>query len=86
MDNLRCYKVKGVIEAIEKVGAHVLHLPSYSPDLNPIEMMWSKIKAILRKFKARTDDALIAALPFAFGAVSINDINGWFQASGYSLS
>jgi len=86
MDNLRCHKVKGVIEAIEKVGAHVLYLPPYSPDFNPIEMMWSKIKAFLRKVKARTIDALISALPLAFDAVSVNDIYGWFQESGYSLS
>ena len=86
MDNLRCHKVKGVIEAIKNVGAHVLYLPPYSPDFNPIEMMWSKIKAILRKVKARTIDALISALPLAFDAVSVNDIYGWFQESGYSLS
>jgi transposase len=86
MDNLRCHKVEGVIEAIERVGAHVLYLPPYSPDLNPIEMMWSKIKAILRKVKARTVDALLSALPIAFNAVFVNDIIGWFHESGYSQS
>jgi transposase len=86
MDNLRCHKVEGVIEAIEEVSAHVLYLPPYSPDFNPIEMMWSKIKAILRKVKARTVDTLISVLPYAFDAVCVNDIKGWFQESGYSLT
>jgi len=86
MDNLRCHKVRGIQQAIEEAGAHVCYLPPYSPDLNPIEMMWSKIKSILKKTKARTVDALLAALPVAFHAVSVSDIIGWFYQSGYSLS
>jgi transposase len=86
MDNLRCHKVQGVKEAVESVGAFVMYLPPYSPDFNPIEMMWSKIKAILRKLKTRTVDALLAALPYAFNAVSTDDIRGWFIAAGYSQS
>jgi transposase len=86
MDNLRCHKVKGVKEAVESAGAFVMYLPPYSPDFNPIEMMWSKIKAILRKLKTRTVDALLAALPYAFSAVSTDDIRGWFIAAGYSQS
>ena len=86
MDNLRCHKVQGVKEAIESVGAFVMYLPPYSPDFNPIEMMWSKIKAVLRKLKARTVDALLSALPYAFSAVSTDDIRGWFIAAGYSQS
>jgi transposase len=86
MDNLRCHKVKGIKQAIQKAGANVRYLPPYSPDLNPIEMMWSKIKSILRKTKARAVDALLAALPVAFHAVSVRDIIGWFHQSGYSLS
>ena len=86
MDNLRCHKVRGVKEAIEKIGAQVLYLPPYSPDFNPIEMMWSKIKAILRKIKARAVDALLDALPHVFQAVSVSDTIGWFHKSGYSLS
>jgi transposase len=86
MDNLRCHKVKGVKEAIQQTGAQLFYLPPYSPDFNPIEMMWSKLKAILRKVKARTVDSLLEALPKAFQAVSINDITGWFLESGYSLS
>jgi len=86
MDNLSCHKVKGVREAIEKAGASVLYLPPYSPDFNPIEMMWSKMKALLRKWKTDTLDLLHAAIPAAFSAVSTSDISGWFSASGYSLS
>jgi len=86
MDNLRCHKVKGVKEAIQQAGAQALYLPPYSPDFNPIEMMWSKLKAILRKVKARTVDSLLDALPKAFKAVSVSDICGWFRQTGYSLS
>ena len=86
MDNLRCHKVEGVKEAIQQAGAQLLYLPPYSPDFNPIEMMWSKLKAILRKVKARTVDSLLIALPKAFQAVCVSDIMGWFRESGYSLS
>lgn len=84
MDNLRSHKVNGIKEAIEKVGAHVLYLPPYSPDLNPIEQMWSKIEAFLRKVKARSVDVLLKALPAAFDTISIQDILGWFHLDGYS--
>ena len=84
MDNLRCHKVKGIKQAIEKAGAHILYLPPYSPDLNPIEQMWSKIKSLLRKVKARSVDALLEALPVAFGAITVQDILGWFHLDGYS--
>ena len=84
MDNLRSHKVTGVAELIEATGATVLYLPPYSPDLNPIENMWSKIKAFLRMVKARTLDTLQAAIPLAFSSVSSDDIRGWFQHAGYS--
>ena len=84
MDNLPCHKVEGVSCLIEQAGASVLYLPPYSPDLNPIEMMWSKLKSYLRMLKARSLDALLAAIPLAFSAVSIPDISGWFSATGYS--
>lgn len=86
MDNLRCHKVKGVREAIQQVGAQLLYLPPYSPDFNPIEMMWSKLKAVLRKVKARTVDSLLEALPKAFRTISVSDILGWFREAGYLLS
>lgn len=84
MDNLRSHKVAGVAELIASAGAVILYLPPYSPDLNPIEQMWSKIKAYLRMLKARTVDTLLAAIPDAFACVSISDIAGWFDACGYS--
>ena len=85
MDNLRSHKVDGIKQAIEKVGAYVLYLPPYSPDLNPIEQMWSKIKAYLCKVKARSVDVLLKALPPAFATVTIQDILGWFHLDGYSF-
>lgn len=84
MDNLRSHKVDGVVELIESVGATVLYLPPYSPDFNPIEEMWSKIKAYLRMVKARTVDALLSAIPDAFASVMTADILGWFDHCGYS--
>jgi len=83
MDNLSSHKVKGIEAAIESVGAYVLFLPAYSPDLNPIEQMWSKVKAYLRKVKARTIDTLLEALKDALDDVSAVDIRGWFGDMGY---
>lgn len=84
MDNLRSHKVAGVAELIEATGAMILYLPPYSPDLNPIEQMWSKVKAYLRMIKARTVDSLLDAIPYAFSTVAVSDIVGWYNASGYS--
>lgn len=86
MDNLSCHKVKGVKEAIEEAGASVLYLPPYSPDFNPIEMMWSKIKALLRNWKTDTPELLHSVIPDAFSSISVSDISGWFAASGYCSS
>lgn len=83
MDNLACHKVAGVREAIEAAEAHAVYLPPYSPDLNPIEEMWSKIKAYLRKVKARSQDSLLPAISAAFQLVCTDDIAGWFAHSGY---
>lgn len=85
MDNLSSHKVSGVVEAIEAVGAHVRFLPPYSPDFNPIELMWSKLKAILRKLKIRSKDLLDDAIATALDGVSISDITGWFFHDGYLL-
>jgi transposase len=85
MDNASAHKVKGVEDAIEAKGAFVLWLPTYSPDLNPIEYMWSKIKACLRKVKARTVDTLYDALKGALDSVSMSDIKGWFAKANYSV-
>ena len=85
MDNLSSHKVIGISEAIEAAGATVLYLPPYSPDLNPIELMWSKIKAILRKLKVRSKELLDAAIVCAFDSVSHSDIVAWFSHDGYAL-
>lgn len=83
MDNLAPHKKAAVIAAIEAVGAEVKFLPPYSPDLNPIEKMWSKIKAHLRKAKARTWEALVAAIKAALEEVSASDARNWFTSCGY---
>jgi transposase len=83
MDNLSAHKDAEVIAAIEAAGALVCFLPPYSPDLNPIEKMWSKVKEILRSAKARTADALLDAIGMALRAVTIHDAEGWFAHCGY---
>ena len=80
MDNLSSHKVEGVMEPIPAVGATLLYLPPYSPDLNPIEMMCSK----LRKVKARTIELLEVAIADAFDCIDLSDILGWFTENGYS--
>jgi transposase len=85
MDNLSSHKVSGVTEAIEAVGASVLFLPPYSPDLNPIELMGSKIKAILRKLKVRAKALLDEALSQAFNCISLSDISNGFKYDGHGL-
>lgn len=86
MDNLRTHKVQGVREIIESTGATVLYLPPYSPDLNPIEQMWSKIKAFLRAVKSRSVESLFQVIPTAFSSVTVEDIKGWFSCSGYIVN
>jgi len=86
MDNLTSHKVGGIMETIEATGARVMFLPPYSPDFNPIELMWSKIKAILRKLKVRTKELLQDAIAFAIEAISSSDVSGWFSHDGYQLS
>ena len=86
MDNLGSHKVKGVREAIEARGATVWYLPAYSPDLNPIEPMWSKVKALLRKLKARCQTRLYDALGEALHAVTAGDLLGFYRDAGYATS
>jgi len=85
MDNLSSHKVSGIVEMIQAAGAQVKFLPPYSPDFNPIELMWSKMKAILRKLKIRSRDLLDEAIASALDSVSISDINNWFAHDGYRL-
>jgi transposase len=85
VDNLSSHRVSGVREAIEKRGASLKALPPYSPDLNPIEKMWSKVKQLLRAAKARTRPSLEEAIATALKAVTPHDAQNWFKASGYAL-
>ena len=85
MDNLSPHKSDPTLALITAVGAQVLFLPAYSPDLNPIEKMWSKIKALLRTAEARTPTDLIRAIGQALAQVTAKDALGWFVACGYSF-
>jgi transposase len=85
MDNLSPHKSELTLSLIEQVGAEVLFLPAYSPDLNPIEKMWSKIKACLRSAQARTQPALIQAIALALASVTRQDAMNWFASCGYSF-
>ena len=86
MDNLRAHKVTSVIETIQATGAKLWFLPPYSPDFNPIEKMWSKIKAYLRKVKARTKEELWQAIGTALKTITASDALGWFESCGYIQS
>jgi transposase len=85
LDNLATHKVQGVREAIEGAGARLRYLPPYSPDFNPIENMWSKIKQILRSLAPRTQDELLEATRRAFEAVSASDCHGFFSHASYAI-
>jgi transposase len=83
MDNVAFHQVNGVMEAIESTGARLVYLPPYSPDLNPIEQMWGKIKTCLRKGSARTLDAFAVSIKNAFLSISSNDLGNWYKHCGY---
>ena len=83
MDNLPAHKVTGVREAIETAGATLRYLPPYSPDFNPIEMAFSKLKALLRKAAARTIPDLWNAIANALDAFTAQECQNYFAASGY---
>jgi transposase len=79
MDNLSSHKVDGVRSLIEMAGAELLYLPPYSPDMNPIEKAWAKLKQWLRAAKARTKDALDKAIADALQQISADNANAWFK-------
>jgi transposase len=83
MDNLGAHRPTRIRELIEERDCELIYLPPYSPDLNPIEEALSKIKHLLRKTGARTKEALIEALGRALGAVSVQDVRGFFAHCGY---
>lgn len=86
MDNLSAHKVAAVRAKIEAVGAQLLYLPPYSPDFNPIEKCWAKIKQILRSLKARTAEALDEAITQALASITTENARGWFQHCGYQIT
>ncbi len=86
MDNLTAHKGERVRSLIEARGCGLLYLPPYSPDLNPIEEAFSKIKGILRRAEARTREALVRAIGAAISATTTTDVWGFFGHCGYDTS
>lgn len=85
LDNLAAHKVGGIAETIQSRGARLEFLPPYSPDLNPIEQCWAKIKTALRQAKARTHQALETVLQQALPTITPADARAWFAHCGYSV-
>ena len=83
MDNNSIHKLDDIEDAIEAAGAWVLFLPTYSPDLNPIENCWAEVKSLLRSLKPRTLPDLFNALAAAFASITGHDILGWVRHCGY---
>lgn len=86
MDNLSAHKGERVRELIEGVGCELLYLPAYSPDFNPIEQAFSKLKASLRRAGARTFGALVEAMGWALDSITARDASGFFRHCGYRAS
>ncbi len=86
MDNLSPHKNEETLALIRQAGATVKFLPAYSPDLNPIEKMWSKVKNFLRSAEARTAEELLNAIGKAHQSVTPSDARNWFASCGYSFS
>lgn len=85
MDNLQTHKVKGVVEAMRECDAQVLYLPPYSPDLNPIEMAFSKVKNELRRRRLRTVDELWTAFGESLDWIQPADAKGFYRHAGYAV-
>ena len=86
MDNLPAHKAEAVRDALDRAGLSHRHLPPYSPDLNPIEQAWSKLKTRLRAAGARSHKALEDALGPALATITAQDARGWFQLCGYQVA
>lgn len=82
MDNLSAHKVAGVEQLIQAAGAELLYLPPYSPDLNPIEKAWAKLKQLLRSAKARTAEALHQAIAELLPQITPQNAQAWFRHTG----
>ena len=85
LDNLSAHEGERARRLVERRGAQLLFLPSYSPDLSPIEEAFSKVKALLRRAEARTKGALVEAIGRALDAIAPEDVRGWFGHCGYAL-
>lgn len=85
MDNARIHKSDAIVSLIESVGARVVFLPPYSPDLSPVEKMWSKAKDVLKKLMPRTIADFHNALVMALDTINEEDCEGWFDACGYPV-
>jgi transposase len=83
MDNLGAHRPKRIRELIEQQGCELLYLPAYSPDYNPIEEAFAKIKNLLRKATARSKEALVEAIGAALSAITAEDVRGFFEHAGY---
>lgn len=86
LDNLRAHRASRIEEIAAGCGARVVWLPPYSPDFSPIELMWSKVKAYLKKIKARTQAELEKAIALALQTVMLSDCRNWFRHCGYEVS
>jgi len=83
LDNLSSHKTDGALKPLIDKGISILWLPPYSPDLNPIELSWSKVKGVLKKLKPRTTEELFITLKTALESVTKEDIANWFRHNGY---
>jgi transposase len=83
LDNLAAHKIAGIREAVAAAGASILYLPPYSPDLNPIEQLFAKLKALLRKAAARTKDTLWSAIGSLIQTISANECANYLRHCGY---
>ena len=85
MDNLPTHRIKAASELLKRSGHGLLYLPPYSPDMNPIEEMWSKVKNHLRDAKARTYEELLAAMGRALETITLSDCAGYFRDCGHLI-
>ena len=86
MDNLSTHKNSDIIDTIKRAGADVLFLPPYSPEFNPIEKVWSKIKAIIRRVDTMAREAFDSAVSAAMNQITATDIKNWTTHAGYSIN
>lgn len=85
LDNSSVHKSKLVITTLDECGIKYLFLPPYSPDLNPIELLWTYVKSVLKKLKARTHQKLEKAINYALDSVPLNYIENWFKHCKYII-